>query len=171
MQANQKDDGGFSVSGPDRSGDEGRQDLGKYGLVSLANILAESPFNIAFAFDPGDSTGVCALGRSFKCQTEDQAGLFGALSCTEFGIPGIVFYEGFVSRPARFSRTQIAPQNIGAIKLWAHLNNFKAVEVQPAQTHKIKREDVRAAGWTWKTEHEFDAIRILIYGMITLRYR
>lgn len=150
-----------------------RQDVGKYGPLSLANILHDTEFHMAFAFDPGDSTGVCGLGRSslFKLQTEDQAGLFGALSCTSMGIPAIVFYESFVSRPAQFSRTQLAPQNIGAIKLWAHLNGFKAIEVQPAQTHKIRREDVKAAGWIWNTEHEFDAIRILIYGLTMLRYR
>lgn len=147
--------------------------MGGYGPLALANILYESEFHMAFAFDPGDNTGVIRLGRSslIKLQTEDQAGLFSALGCTTFGISAIVFYEGFVSRPAQFSRTQLAPQNIGAIKLWAYLNGFKAVEVQPAQTHRIKREDVKFAGWEWNTEHEFDAIRILIHGLLSLRYR
>lgn len=127
---------------------------------------------MATAFDPGDLTGVCTLGNSSTVQsiTKDQDGLLYALSGANLGVVAIVFYEGFVSRPAQFARTQIAPQNIGAIKLWARINRFKIVEIQPAQTHKIRREDVKAAGWTWKTEHEFDAIRILIYGLTMVKY-
>lgn len=144
--------------------------MGKYGPLFIANALCDTDFVAAFAFDPGDSTGICSIGRSAltKISTEDQEGLFTALSYTQFEIQGIVFYEGFISRPTQVSRTQLAPQNIGAIKLWAHLNRFSRMEIQPSQTHRLKREDVKAAGWTWKTEHEFDAIRIMIMGVLSL---
>ena len=66
---------------------------------------------------------------------------------------------------------QIAPENIGILKYWAYTKGVYLEAIQSSQTHKIRREDVKAAGWTWDSEHEFDAIRILIYGLTMLKYR
>lgn len=179
MQTDQKDDGELRVQGPDSSGDEGRSDLGKYGPNALAGVILGLGFVTALAFDPGDTTGALRIETSAKLgvivrqNSFSQEEFFRYLDAMWAGerFKGVVFYEGFVSRNSDFVRTQIAPQNIGVIKYWARRSDYLLVEIQPSQTHRIKREDVKAAGWTWKTEHEFDAIRILIYGLTMLRYR
>lgn len=150
--------------------------MGKYGLNNLLTILRDSPYLIACAFDPGDATGFCGIAREAPMGehtmiiTLSQEDLFDSI-LRAGGTPTVVFYEDFISRGGSLSRTQLAPQNVGAIKCWARSRGFQSYAIQPHQTHKIKREDVRAAGWTWSTEHEFDAIRIMIFGLTMLANR
>ena len=137
-------------------------------------MLRESPYLCAYAFDPGDSTGMAyasyAYGDELSVRTMTQEELITYLDDVA-SRDTVVFYETFVSRPALFSRRQVAPENIGVIKLWAHISGAVLLRVSPSETHRIKREDLKAAGWKWSTEHEFDAIRIMVYGLTMLRYR
>jgi len=140
-------------------------------------MLRNSPYVCAYSFDPGDSTGVTRVqygpgpGVTIRLWTFSQEEFMEFLSVEPIvDTPRLLMYESFISRAGLFSRTQVAPEIVGAIKLWAKLGRFSLLSIQPSQTHKIRREDVKAAGWTWKTEHEFDAIRILIYGLTMLRY-
>jgi hypothetical protein len=55
--------------------------------------------------------------------------------------------------------------------VWAYHNRFPMHEVQPSETHRLKRSDMRDAGWTWATEHEFDACCILVCGVLSMLYR
>ena len=149
--------------------------MGQLSPDTLKSVLSSKVFGRVYAFDPGDSTGICILDQSapgiYHVRTVVQQDLFRLLSRYDTTVPSMIFYESFVSRPVQFARTQLAPQNIGAIQYWAYINDFKTMEIMPAETHRIKREVIRDAGWEWHTEHELDAIRIMVYGMVVLQYR
>lgn len=147
--------------------------MGKFTPDAIVRMMSFAKFELVYAFDPGDLTGVCRTVPEYidtRLLTLSQEELFSYLS-SQSNYSSVIFYEEFVSRPALFSRRQVAPEIIGAIKYWANIKSFRLIPVQPSQTHRIPRADVKAAGWKWNTEHEFDAIRILIYGMTLQHYR
>ena len=119
MFGDKKNDGGFSVSSADSVGDKGRSDMGQLSPDTLKSVLSSTVFGRVYAFDPGDSTGICILDQSapgiYLVRTVVQQDLFRLLSRYDTTIPSMIFYESFVSRPVQFARTQLAPQNIGAI--------------------------------------------------------
>jgi hypothetical protein len=139
-------------------------------------MLRDTPYTHVYAFDPGDDTGIAQVhygpgpGCSIEVSTVTQEALFRRLFLAPSEGVSAAVYERFVQRSTSVSRTQKASECVGAIKMWGQTRGIELLTISPSETHRLKRESM-AAGWKWKTEHELDAIRILIYGLTVLRHR
>lgn len=141
----------------------------------MIEILKDTSFNHVYAFDPGDSTGICYLGHlwrepTFRTHTVSQTELHRFLRTREVPSEGLIVYEDFVSRSSFLSRRQIAPQIIGAVRFWADMNASVEIRVTPSESHRINRSDLKKAEWVWHSEHELDAIRILVCALLKIKY-
>lgn len=134
--------------------------------------------NRVVAIDPGDTSGVVIWNprapEDYKAYTLSYDQLMAHMAESRgplFYTAETIVVEKFLTRPnSHLAREQLAPKLIGAIELRCRISNIKMV-VQCSSTVKpmVDKEQVRAHGFIWKSDHELDAFRHLLYFIVTRR--
>lgn len=133
-------------------------------------LMIDRKYERVIAIDPGDTTGFCML---YECNP-----VLRTLNYSEFlrlltkndGCQYETFVvEQFVTRPGVFAKTQIAGKVCGALDLYCLQNGLPIIYQQPStiKTMLPDKTALKAAGWSWSTPHECDALRHAIYYLLT----
>lgn len=122
------------------------------------------------AVDPGDTTGVATLDYIPRFVSYSYGDFLDYLRFFEgHGRIATFVVEQFVTRPGNFARIQYAGRVIGAIDYFARKNGARVVYQQPSTVKTMipLKELKSTPGWSCKTAHEWDALRHLIYYLLT----
>lgn len=123
------------------------------------------------AVDPGDKTGVVILGTGITSTFHYEEFLSNFATIQGFcNLARPIFVvEQFITRPGSFAREQIAGKVCGACDLYCRQNGLTIVYQSPSNVKSMLPDNkaLKAAGWSWSTPHERDALKHALYFLLT----
>lgn len=123
-------------------------------------------------FDTGESTGIAIVcPNDVRCITVSYDKMLDALAGSyALRVSNIWIVENYVHRPNRDGGFSIpyASQVIGAIDLYARQNGTTVVKQNVTGVKALcSPKMIKELGWKYKTPHELDALRHVLYYLLT----